>query len=226
MEPVLLFGLAGVAMAAFAYFGYVQAKKRREMLQQFAASQGWTWTPQDDSWATRFSGDPFGAGDNREAQNVLQGQWRGRAMVAFDFSYQTHSTDSKGNRTTTTHRFAFCALALPAWVPKIELVPESMFGRLGTALGMQDIEFESEEFNRRYRVRSDNPKFAYDVLPPRTMAALLTRPALHLRLSGEDALCWESGRHDPAQLLARLDALATVLDGIPDFVWSDLKEAP
>ncbi len=226
MEPIFLFVLAGLAMGAFAWFSYVQAKKRRELLQQFAAGQGWTYLARDDNWATRFAGEPFDEGDNRKAQNVLQGQWRSWSMVAFDYSYETHSTDSKGHRTTHTHSFALCGLALGGYVPEVELTPESMFGRLGTALGMQDIELESEDFNRRYRVRSDNPKFAYDVLPPRTMEALLGRPALHLRLAGSDALCWESGRHGPAELLARLDALACVLDGIPDFVWSDLKETP
>jgi hypothetical protein len=55
------------------------------------------------------------------------------------------------------------------------------------------------------------------------MQALLSRTALHLRLEGVDALCWESGRHSPSELLARLDALDTLIDGIPGFVWNDLK---
>ncbi|MCW2542597.1 MAG: hypothetical protein JWM40_149 [Frankiales bacterium] len=213
-------------MGGLAYWSWLQAKKRRELLAGFAASQGWTWSARDDSWVNRFEGTPFDDGDNKEALNILQGQYRGRAMIAFDYSYETHSTDSKGNSTTTTHRFAFCSLSLPGYLPRLELVPESVLGRVGTALGMQDIELESEDFNRRYRVRCANQKFAYDVLPPRTMEALMSRTALHLRLAGTDALCWESGRHSPAELLARLDALATLVDGIPAFVWNDLKGSP
>jgi hypothetical protein len=218
---VIVLLVLGVA----AYISWWQAKKRRELFQGFAQSQGWTWTARDDSWVDRFPGTPFQEGDHKKALNVLQGQFRGRALVAFDYSYQTHSTDSKGNRQTTTHRYALCAIGVAAYLPRLELVPESVFGRLGTALGMQDIELESEDFNRRYRVRCANPKFAYDVLPPRTMQALLAREALHLRLEGSDALCWEDGRHSPAQLLARLDALTTLLDGIPEFVWNDLKRS-
>jgi hypothetical protein len=212
-----------VLMAAVAWFSYVQAKKRQELFHQFALGQGWTWVARDDSWADRFAGQPFGTGDHRRADNVLQGSFGARTMVAFDYSFQTHTDNGKGGRSTTTHRYAVCALALPAWVPKLELVPEGLLGRIGTALGMQDVELESEDFNRRYRVRCDQPKFAYDVLPPRTMEALLGQPALHLRLADTEALCWEDGTHSPAVLLARLSALSSVLDGIPAFVWTDLK---
>jgi hypothetical protein len=206
-----------------AWWSWSQAKKRRELLQSFALSQGWTWTERDDSWVERFSGDPFGEGDHRRALNILVGAFRSRSMVAFDYSYQTHTTDSKGNQSTTTHRFAICALALPAALPEFELLPEGFLGRVGTMLGMQDIELESEDFNRRFRVRCDDAKLAYDLLPARTMAALLTRPALHVRLAGADAVCWEGGAHSPSELLARLDTLTTLLDGVPSYVWSDRK---
>lgn len=223
MGIAVLVALAVLVVGGFAYLSYVQTKKRRLLLQSFAASQGWTWVQEDDSWAERFAGDPFGQGDHRRAGNVLTGPFRGRSMVAFDYSYQTHSSDGKGNQTTTTHRYAVCALALAANLPRFELVPEHLLGRLGTMLGMQDIELESEDFNRRFRVRCEDPKLAYAILPPRTMELLLARPALHLRLAGADALCWESGAHSPAELLARLDTLSALLDAIPAFVWTDLK---
>jgi hypothetical protein len=222
MEPALLLGVGLLIMGLLLWWGWYSAKKRRELLQGFAASNGWVWAAHDDSWVTRFDGSPFGQGDHRRAHNVLTGQFRDRRMVAFDYSYQTHSTDSDGHRTTTTHSFAICALGLPAPVPGFELTPEGFLGRVGTMLGVQDIELESEDFNRRFRVRCSDAKLAYDLLPPRTMEALLARPALHVRLQGADALCWESGKHGPAEILARLDTLATLIDGVPDYVWSDL----
>jgi len=103
----------------------------------------------------------------------------------------------------------------------LELSPESALTRIASHLGLGDVELESEDFNRRYRVATRDPKFAYDVLNPRTMAALLARPVLHMRLSGEDALCWESGRLEPTDLLARLSTLHVLINGIPSFVWSD-----
>jgi hypothetical protein len=226
MSPALLVIAFAVVGGAVVWYGWYSAKKRRELFHSFALSQGWTWVARDDGWAERFTGSPFGQGDDRKACNVLQGEFRKRPMVAFDYSYETHSTDSQGHRTTQTHHYAICVLALPAPLPRFELVPEGMLGRVGTMLGMQDIELESEDFNRRFRVRCEDAKLAYDLLPARTMEALLRRPALHLRLGGTDAVCWENGSHSPSELLARLDTLSTLLDGVPQYVWSDRKGTP
>lgn len=219
--PLLLF-VAGLAVVvAVGIYGYQVDKKRRALLQSFALSSGWTYTARDDAWCERFLGSPFGEGDNRKANNVLTGSYEGVPMVAFDYSYETSTTDSKGNRSKTTHRFAVCSVRMPAWLPVLELSPESTLTRLAGHIGFGDVELESEDFNRYYRVTARDPKFAYDVLNPRTMAALLARPALHMRLSGVDAVCWESGRLMPPDLLARLSTLQLLVAGIPSFVWSD-----
>ena len=219
--PILVFAVGLAIVIAFGVFAYQADKKRRAALQAFALSSGWSYTARDDSWCQRFAGAPFGDGDDRRASNILSGSYESRPMVAFDYQFDTHSTDSKGNRTTTTHRFAVCALQLPAPLPGLELSPESALTRLAGHLGFDDVELESEDFNRKYRVKAHNRKFAYDVLNPRTMAALLTRPSLHMRLLDIDALCWESGRLAPAELLARLSTMQLLIAGIPSFVWSD-----
>ena len=219
--PLLLFGGGVLVAIAIGIYSYQADKKRRAMLQAYAQSSGWTYVARDDSWCGRFEGSPFGQGDSRKATNILSGQYDGAPMVAFDYSYETSSTDSKGHRSKTTHRYAICAVQLPAWLPELELSPESALTRLAGHLGLGDVELESEDFNRHYRVSARNPKFAYDVLHPRTMAALLGRPALHMRLSGVDAVCWESGRLAPPELLERLSTLQLLVAGIPSFVWSD-----
>ena len=224
MDSLLPFGLLGLVVTVVgivAYLSYEAEQKRRRLIQGYAQSTGWAYTARDDSWTGRFDGGPFGDGDHRRAENVLTGRHGERDMVAFDYSFQTHSTDGKGNTTTTTHRYTVCVLRLPAYLPELELAPESLLTRVAGAVGFADVELESEEFNRRYRVSARDPKFAYDVLNPRTMSALLARRALHLRISGADALCWENGRLQPAGLLEQLSTLALLVDGIPSFVWSD-----
>src|SRR4051812_21915855 len=114
MNAMLLVIVGGFALVGVvAYFSYQADKKRRAMLLAYAQSNGWTYTARDDSWCDRFSGSPFGEGDDRTASNILQGPYDGTSMVAFDYSYETSSTDSKGNRSTTTHRFVVCAVRMP-----------------------------------------------------------------------------------------------------------------
>jgi hypothetical protein len=219
--PILLLVLGIGVVVLVAVLSYRAEQKRRALLQGFALSQGWTYAAEDDSWCDRFVGTPFGQGDDRSATNILTGPFGDTDMVAFDYSYETSTTDSKGHRTTTTHRFAVCALRMPAPLPGLELGPESVLTRFAGAIGFDDVELESEAFNRQYRVKAQNPKLAYDVLHPRTMQALLARPALHMRLLDVDAVCWDDGRTEPAELMERLSTLQLVVAGIPSFVWSD-----
>jgi hypothetical protein len=142
-------------------------------------------------------------------------------FVAFDYKYETHSTDGKGNRTTTTHRYGIAALQLSAHLPRLQVTPENVFTRLGNVFGLDDIELESEDFNRRFRVHCNDRKFACDVLTPRTMEALLKQRDLSWRFDGTDIVGWNDGRLTPATVLAMTSQLRTVVDGIPSFVWKD-----
>jgi hypothetical protein len=221
--PVLAFVAFGAVALLFAYLGWRAAKERREAFAALAAERGWVWTARDDSWVDRFDGDPFDRGDDRKALNVLTGTYRDLPVVAFDYSYETHSTDSKGRRTTTTHHFGVCAVRMPSWLPSLQLTQESLLSRFAGKLGLDDIELESEDFNRRYRVWASDQKFAYDVLHPRTMEALLARPPACLRIAGADAVCWDDGNHSIAELDVRLETLHVLVSGIPSFVWNDSR---
>lgn len=219
--PVLVFLVFGVGAIAIAIYQWQRNQQRIEALQQFCLSKGWSFAPSDDSLVYRWTGDPFDEGSSRHARDIVTGQTGGRGFVAFDYTYVTESSDGHGNRSRTTHHYAICALSLPAFLPQFQITPESMLSRMGAALGMADIQLESEDFNRRYRVTSTSAKFASDVLPPRTMEMLLARPPLHFRIVGTDLLCWEDGTTTPTALLARLSTLAAFVAGIPDFVWHD-----
>jgi hypothetical protein len=208
-------------MGAFAYLNYKREQARRSLLLQWATSNQWQFTASDDSWCDRWQGEPFGEGDHRRAVNVVTGQWKDRPFSSFDYSYQTHSSDGKGNRTTTTHRYAVTALHLPAYLPRLQVGPESLLSRVGHAFGMSDIELESEDFNRAFRVTATDPKFASDVLAPRTMQMLMSHPGLSWRIEGVDVICWQGGEQRPADVMEALATMAAIVDGIPSFVWHD-----
>jgi hypothetical protein len=218
----LLPWLFGAVFVALLVGGFVLERKRRERLMRFAMMRGWQYAAEDPSLVTRWDGAPFGRGDRRRARNVLTGQEAGRPFTAFDYSFETHSTDSKGRRTTTTHRFGVCAVPLPVGLRTVEVMPEGVFSRMASAVGLTaDIDLESEDFNRAFRVRSDDPKLASDVLSPRTMQYLLAARPEAWRLQGAYVLSWHDGRLDPAEVVRTCAVLGRVIDGIPAFVWKD-----
>jgi hypothetical protein len=212
--------IAGVI--AVAVYSYVQDSKRRQALAAFAASNRWTYAAEDDSLTVRWNGTPFGQGDRRTARNVLTGTSHSRPFTGFDYTYDTETTDGKGNRERTTHRYTVVAVALPAWLPGLQVTPDNFLTRAAAAVGIgAGIELESEDFNRRFKVTARNPKFASDVLTPRTMETMLRADGLAWRIEGSDLVSWSSGRLAPVDLLAKLATLNGVVDGIPSFVWHD-----
>jgi Protein of unknown function (DUF3137) len=218
----LLVLVAAAVMGGVLLVGYLQDAKRRQALVSYCASMRWSYAAEDDSFTERWNGSPFGVGDRRRATNVVRGTDRGAAFVAPDYQYDTETTDSRGRRNRTTHHYAVVALGLPTVLPRLEVIPEGLLQRAAAAVGLgSDIELESEDFNRRYTVHARQPKFASDVLTPRTMEALLAAPPLAWRIEMADLVCWESGRLAPVDVLARLATLHHVVDGIPSFVWHD-----
>ncbi|HEX4655593.1 MAG TPA: DUF3137 domain-containing protein [Mycobacteriales bacterium] len=220
-SPVPFVLLAGIPVVAFvAYQSWRQDQRRRQQLLTWAGKNGYTYLPEDDSWCERWTGDPFGEGDHRRAQNVITGTAKA-PFSAFDYSYQTHSSDGRGGRTTTTHHYAVTSLQLAAYLPTLQVTPENVLTRIGHSLGLDDIDLESEDFNRRFRVHASDRKFASDVLTPRTMQSLLARPALSFRIAGSDILTWADARMSPLAVTKALSTLELVVDGIPSFVWKD-----
>jgi hypothetical protein len=223
--PYLLYVLGAIAIGAFGIYRYWRNQRRVEELGLFCLSKGWQFSPIDDSLTVRWTGDPFFEGKERHARAVVRGTLQRPAgswdFVAFDYTYVTETHSSNGIKHRTTHRFAICAVTMPTWLPGLRVTPENVLTRLGNSVAGDDIELESEDFNRRFRVQCPDAKFACDVLHPRTMQMLLARPAMHFRVDGRDLLCWEDGGTTPATLIPRLATLADFVAGIPDFVWHD-----
>ncbi len=200
-----------------AYYNY----KREQALIAFARTQGWTYVDEAPEFADRWAGDPFGTGDHRRTENAMLGTYQGFDLVALEYSYQTHSTDAKGNRSTSTHRYSVVALLVRTGLPGLGITPENGVSRLFGRLFNTDIRLESEEFNRAFTVTSDDRKFASAALHPRTMEALLGYRDVDWDIRSGDVVSIDSGTLDPTSISHRCDAMLTVLRGLPDFVWSD-----
>ena len=212
----------GVVVAIGAYFFSASAtRKKREQLTAFAAGIGWTYEADARQLVGRWRGQPFGLGHSQRADHLLRGEFGGRHAAAFEYQY---TTGSGKDRSTTN--LTVTMLALPAALPDLEITSEGVGAMIAKALGGQDIQFESEEFNRRWRVEGAVLRTAHDIVHPRFMDFMLAGPQDPLRFEGTDVWTWHRGRLEPEAIHARLVRLSHAVDLIPRHVWQDYGYDP
>jgi len=200
--------------------------KRLDEFERECRSRGWTYLASEDKLADRWLGTPFGHGGDRSATSVVLGKAWGRRFTAFDYSYET-STGTGTDRQSTTHWFAICVIGLPRALPGLEVAPEGAFSWFTEAIGVTtDVDLESEDFNRAFRVSAGNKKFASDVLTPRTMEYLLVATPRAWRIEGNELVSWRSGTVEPDDVVTTVELLDGVVKAIPSFVWKDYALGP
>jgi hypothetical protein len=155
----------------------------------------------------------------------MSGTWKNRPFLGFDYHYETYSTDSKGRRQTHHHHFSAVILGSSFLLKPLHIDRENMLTRLADALGFDDIDFESAEFSRTFRVKSPDRKWAYAVLHPRAMEFLMSGPAYALTLALNGAIAHRSSRFTPAQFAEAADLLSGLLDLMPDYLVREQQQA-
>src|SRR5690606_11195053 len=122
------------------------------------------YSPRAPQLVGRWRGQPFNLGHSRRVEHLLSGDFQGRPAAVFEYRY---TTGHGKNRSTT--RLTVVMLALPTFLPDLEITNEGVGARIAKMFGGQDIQFESEEFNRRWRVQASVRKTAHDIVHPRFM---------------------------------------------------------
>lgn len=130
---------------------------------------------------TRFG--LFTKGDEQHVDHAyerLDGTGRAVAVVA-DYAHGSTWYDRDEGRevsdytryTVAIHRVGFSA-------PNTAITTENLRSRLGRLVGERDIEIEADRFNGRYRVESDDERFAVTLLDQRVVGAMIEGgPAEH-----------------------------------------------
>ncbi len=192
--------------------------RRTRVLRAWAAGNGWTYVGTNPALITRWRAPIFRIGRSKRVSELVTGRSHGRRTLSFRYRYTVG--DGTSQSTATYH---VLAMELPAHLPVLELTPEGVGAKIARALGARDLRFESEAFNRAWRVDSPDAKFAHDVLHPRLMERLLgpDLTGLSLRIEGTDLLCWTTGAPRLDLLTGRLAVLAAVVEAVPPFVWLD-----
>jgi hypothetical protein len=220
---VALLFAAFLALAVVAVvLSYLSAKKRQEAMQALAAARGWRYEAEQPLLVDRFTGAPFGLGFGRRAYNVVYGTHDGRDLVSFDYTYKTQTSDGK-TTTTHTHTFSVLALRMGVVMPPLSVDPENFLDRFVGRITGNDIDLESDDFNRAFTVSCPDRKFASDVLHPQMMEYLLQHPHLGWRFEQDSMLVIATGQRTSEQIDVTIEVMDGITGRIPEFVWLRLR---
>ncbi|HEX9815549.1 MAG TPA: hypothetical protein VGB18_01100 [Candidatus Thermoplasmatota archaeon] len=214
-EQFIPFLIFLVAFAAIAWFVYQHEKKRAAEFAALAESLGLHFEKRPGHEILDQVGflDAMPRGNSRRAKFLLHGTYRDLDVRIFQYTYQTGSGK---NQQTHSHTVAWARV--PATWPGLTIVPEHVGHKLFDALGGDDIDFESDEFSRRFWVRCGDRKFAYDVIHGRTMEHIMAPGWQRWELKGPFLTLWENrGRLRVPEVRPALDRLAAFWELLPSF---------
>jgi hypothetical protein len=159
-------------------------------------------------------------GDGRwsRAENVVWNRAGGDQTRAFDLLIEEEGPSGGARRIVRRHSCA--VVALPFGCPRLEIRPRDAIGEMADALTGTEIELELEGFNRRFRVGSDDRRFAVAFCDQRMMAALLGLPAGVTVAVNEDRMLLSAGERPPAEVLLLFEAARAIGRAVPSVVES------
>lgn len=214
--PILYFIGLAVALVAIIW-SFIAAAKRRQELSAFALLNGFSFDADPGDIHDRYEGfTPFDRGHNRASSNRVHGRRGEIDWEMFDYKYVTGS-----GKNRQTHRHGIIVAQINLALPRVRIRPEGIFDKLASVVGFDDIDFESEEFSKRYYVSASDRKFAYDLIHPKMMEYLLVAPACDWQFGGRVIMMTRSGRYGADQLLGVMNTIEGFVGLIPQYVRQD-----
>jgi hypothetical protein len=222
----LIIVLAILAAIGAAAWGYHAKKKRREELLFISRQLGLAYSAEDTRGCLELPFALLQRGDGRGTENVLWGTWQGMDVLEFDYWYYTESTDAQGHRSKTYSRFSCAVAEIDAALSPLTIGRENLLTRLADAVGLDDITFETQEFNDAFNVKSKDRRFANGLVDQRMMAWLLSTPSdFSFETCARWLLCF-SDRRRPMDLVPLLGTLKAFLDQVPRVVYDLYRVRP
>ncbi|WP_152649192.1 DUF3137 domain-containing protein [Demequina flava] len=201
-----------------------QASRHRDAYREFAASQGWDYQALSHAYSSRFVEYPFGTGSSVRQETLVSGSFNGRQCAAFVHVYESNRDRNGNSSVKVPHQVVLAELDVA--LPRLDLIPQGVAQTVATSLGAADIDVESYDFNRQWRVVCNDLRYAHSVLDPRMVERLLWADAVgtSIRIEGSAVYLWAPGRIAPADLASRLGVVTAIARRIPDHVLREFRD--
>jgi hypothetical protein len=115
------------------------------------------------------------------------------------------------------------AIRSPLPIKPLYLRPENIFDRVTDFFGLDDIDFESAEFSRKFFVKAPEKRWAYDVIHQQMMSYLLEQPRFHVQFDTEHIMAWRNRRFKEEDFDQAFALIQGMLSRLPEYVRRQLR---
>lgn len=214
MKSLIIFAALAI-MGAVILIAYLLSVERRKKLAAYAGSRGWSFSPdKDKGMSSRYPAFKcLKRGHSRYAHNIMQGRRDEREVTAFDYHYATGHGKNRRD-----HHFSVLLIRSPLPLKPLYLRPENIFDRVTDFFGLDDIDFESAEFSRKFFIKAPEKRWAYDVIHQQMMTYLLEQPRFHVQFDSEHVMAWRNKRFNEEDFDQAFELIQGMLSRLPEYV--------
>ncbi|MBI1369188.1 MAG: hypothetical protein GC162_11115 [Planctomycetes bacterium] len=202
--PVLVVGTLGGAIVSVVIFR--RQRSRSRMVAYWARRRGLAFdAAQNQDLLDDCQFRILRRSRQSYAWNVCSGTFGPRPLIAMDVF-------------SNNQRFSALIIRTPFDFKPLLVRPNESLDIVAELAGWEDIHFESAEFSRKYHVRADDRKWAYDVLHPRAIEFILKHAPYHVEFQGRSAAVHQNCEWRLEQFDEAVSYLNNLLNMLPNYV--------
>lgn len=198
MSLVIALAVVGfiVLIALLVFYSVKKEKQRTKDLQERAGGLNLAFFPQDELNLKESLGQMhlFTQGRSRRLTNVIQAGTDDVDIYIFDYQYTTGGGNSSSTWRQTVMLFRSASLQLPTFA----LRPENVFHKIGSAFGMQDIDFDAfPDFSEKYLLKGPDETVVRDLFGENVLYTFEQNPGYCVEGRDGDLIVYRSSKRVP-----------------------------
>lgn len=227
---VLVFLVFGLILTTVFIFAVLGARKRQAALKAWAIHKKFEYSEEGPAHpVSRYPDFDFiQEGYNQSISHYCKGLYRNYPVEVFElFKWVGRPPGLKiririGNHVPRRRRqmsriYSVIMLESPHVLRPLVIRPENLFDKVAAVFGFDDIDFASEEFSKRFSVKSPDPEWARAVCHDQTIDYLLKMLPNETIVFAGNRLCLYSGkRYGAVEFSKALEVGAKLLDLLPE----------
>jgi len=209
-----------------------RTSNRRSAIEDWAESQGFKFRSiKDFGIGNQYYDFRCFQGDTRSyfASNIIDGTFSNRKFCTFDYLHEidvtSNSSDSLpiGDNIMGKHILSAVIMETGLSFKPLVIRPERLIDKIAESAGLDDISFESTEFNSKFHVKSSDRRWAYDIVNQATMDLLLDSPPFIMEFQDNRVMAYRHDTFSLGDIKSALKLITGILGNLPKSLFHEKK---